>query len=58
MLETLAALSGYYVTRADLDRTMQVLGSLATGVEHGRQWFVTVIDAYTGMVMLLRGELD
>ena len=58
LFATLAALSGYYVTRADLDRTMQVLGSLATGVEHGRQWFVPVIDAYTGMVMLLRGELD
>lgn len=58
LFATLAALSGYYVTRADLDRTMQVLGSLAAGVEHGRQWFAPVIDAYAGMVMLLRGELE
>ena len=58
LFATLAALSGYYVTRADLDRTMQVLGSLATGVEHGRQWFGPVIDAYAGMVTLLRGDFD
>ncbi len=58
LFATLAALSGYYVTRADLDRTVQVLGSLATGVEHGRQWFGPVIDAYAGMVTLLRGDFD
>ena len=37
---------------------MQVLESLATGVQHGRQWFGPVIDGYAGMVSLLRGELD
>ena len=58
LFATLAALRGYYVTRADLDRTMQVLESLATGVQHGRQWFGPVIDGYAGMVSLLRGELD
>lgn len=58
LFATMAALTGYYVTRADLQRTMQVLGSLAAGVEHGRQWFAPVIDAYSGMVMLLRGELE
>ena len=30
---------------------MQVLGSLATGVQHGRQWFAPVIDGYAGMVI-------
>ena len=58
LFATLAALRGYYVTRGDLDRTMQVLESLATGVQHGRQWFGPVIDGYAGMVSLLRGELD
>lgn len=58
LFATLAGLRGYYVTRADLDRTMQVLESLAAGVHHGRQWFRPVIDEYAGMVSLLRGDLD
>ncbi|CAM2950623.1 cyclase [Mycobacterium intermedium] len=56
LFATLAALAGYYVTRADLDRAVQVVESLRAGVRHGRQWFAPVIDAYLGMVALLRGE--
>ncbi|OBA79601.1 cyclase [Mycobacterium sp. 1164966.3] len=58
LFATLAALAGYYVTRADLDRVEQVLESLRAGVEHGRDWFAPVIEAYRGLVMLLRGEYD
>jgi class 3 adenylate cyclase/tetratricopeptide (TPR) repeat protein len=58
LFATLAALAGYYVSRADLRRVEQVLESLRAGLEHGRQWFVPVIEAYGGMVALLRGEFD
>jgi class 3 adenylate cyclase/tetratricopeptide (TPR) repeat protein len=58
LFATLAALAGYYVTRADLHRVVKVLESLRTGLQHGRKWFVPVIDAYFGLVALLRGEFD
>jgi class 3 adenylate cyclase/tetratricopeptide (TPR) repeat protein len=58
LFATFAALAGYYITRADLDRVVQVVESLRIGVEHGRQWFAPVIDAYLGLAALLRGELD
>ena len=58
LFATLAALAGYYVSRADLRRVEQVLESLRAGLEHGRQWFVPVIEAYAGLVTLLRGEFD
>jgi class 3 adenylate cyclase len=58
LFATLAALAGYYVSRADLRRVEQVLESLRAGLEHGRQWFVPVIEAYGGLVALLRGEFD
>ena len=58
LFATLAALAGYYVSRADLRRVEQVLESLRGGLEHGRQWFVPVIEAYAGLVTLLRGEFD
>ena len=34
LFATLAALAGYYVTRADLSRVVQVLEALRTGLEH------------------------
>jgi len=46
LFATLAALAGYYVSRADLRRVEQVLESLRASLEHGRQWFVPVIEAY------------
>ncbi len=55
---TLAALPGFYVTRADLRRTVQALELLAAGLEHGRKWFRPVIDATFGLVAFLRGEFD
>ena len=58
LFATLAALAGYYVSRADLRRVEQVLESLRGGLEHGRRWFVPVIEAYAGLVTLLRGEFD
>jgi class 3 adenylate cyclase/tetratricopeptide (TPR) repeat protein len=58
LFATLAALAGYYVTRADLRRVVKVLDSLRSGLAHGREWFVPVIDAYFGLVALLRGEFD
>jgi class 3 adenylate cyclase/tetratricopeptide (TPR) repeat protein len=58
LFATLAALAGYYITRADLDRVEQVLESLRTGVEHGRDWFAPVIEAYLGLSTLLRGEFN
>jgi class 3 adenylate cyclase/tetratricopeptide (TPR) repeat protein len=58
LFATLAALAGYYVTRADLHRVVKVLESLRTGLQHGRKWFVPVIDAYFGLVALMRGEFD
>jgi class 3 adenylate cyclase/tetratricopeptide (TPR) repeat protein len=56
LFATLAALTAYYITRADLRRAEQVLESLRSGLEPGRQWFVPVIEANGGMVALLRGE--
>ena len=58
LFATLAALEGYYVTRADLRRVVQVLEALRTGLEHGRQWFDSVIAANFGLVAFLRGEFD
>ena len=58
LFATLAALAGYYVTRADLRRVVQVLEALRTGLEHGRQWFDSVIAAQFALVAFLRGEFD
>ena len=58
LFATLAALEGYYVTRADLRRVVQVLEALRTGLKHGRQWFIPVIEEYVGLVAFLRGEFD
>jgi class 3 adenylate cyclase len=58
LFATFAALAGYYVSRVDLPRVAQVLESLRAGLEHGRPWFVPVIDAYAGLADLLRGEFD
>ena len=58
LFATLIALTGYYVTRADLRRTAQVLESLRAGLEQGRQWFRPVIEAWFGVVAWLRGEFD
>jgi tetratricopeptide (TPR) repeat protein len=58
LFATLAAVAGYYVTRADLRRVVQVLESLRTGLEHGRPWFIPVIEEYAGLLALLRGEFD
>ena len=58
LFATLLALAGYYVTRADLRRTVQVLESLRAGLEQGRQWFRPVIEAEFGVVAWLRGEFD
>ena len=40
LFATLAALPGYYVTRAELHRLAQVIGSLRTGLEQGGSGFV------------------
>jgi class 3 adenylate cyclase/tetratricopeptide (TPR) repeat protein len=58
LFATLAALPGYYVTRAELHRLAHVIGSLRTGLEQGRQWFRPVIEELLGLVALLRGEFD
>ena len=58
LFATLAALAGYYVTRVDLRGLAQVIESLRRAAEHGRQWFVPVIEEYTGLRALLRGEFD
>ena len=58
LFATLAALASYYVTRVDLRRVVQVIESLRKAAEHGRQWFVPVIEEYTGLLALLRGEFD
>jgi hypothetical protein len=58
LFATLAALPGYYVTRAELRRFTQVIESLRTGLEEGRQWFRPVIEALFGLVAWLRGEFD
>jgi class 3 adenylate cyclase/tetratricopeptide (TPR) repeat protein len=58
LFATLAAVAGYYVTRVDLRRLVQVIESLRSGAEHGRQWFVPVIEEYVGLLALLRGEFD
>jgi tetratricopeptide (TPR) repeat protein len=58
LFATLLALTGYYVTRADLRRTVQVLESLRAGVEQGRQWLRPAIEAAFGMVAWLRGDFD
>ncbi|MFG1931199.1 ATP-binding protein [Mycobacterium sp. NPDC048908] len=56
LFATLAALEGYYVTRADLRRVVEVLEALRTGLVHGREWFEPVIESNTGLVAFLRGE--
>ena len=58
LFATLAALAGYYIARADLRRTAQVLESLRAGLEEGRHWFRPVIEALFGVVAWLRGEFD
>ena len=58
LFATLPALAGYYLTRADLRRAVQVLESLRAGLEEGRQWFRPVIEAWFGVVAWLRGEFD
>jgi tetratricopeptide (TPR) repeat protein len=58
LFATLAALADYYVTRADLRRVLHVLELLRTGLKHGRQWFIPVIEEYVGLLALLRGEFD
>ena len=55
---TLTALYGYYVTRADLRRTVQVIESLRAGVEQGRPWLRPAIETLFGVTALLRGEFD
>jgi tetratricopeptide (TPR) repeat protein len=58
VFSTLTALAGYYVIRADLRRTAQVLESLRAGLEQGRPWFRPVIESRFGAVAWLRGEFD
>ncbi|HWT48004.1 MAG TPA: adenylate/guanylate cyclase domain-containing protein [Mycobacterium sp.] len=56
LFATLVALTGYYISLADLRRAAQVLEVLRTGLEQGRQWFRPVIDASFGLVACMRGE--
>jgi class 3 adenylate cyclase/tetratricopeptide (TPR) repeat protein len=58
LFATLAALLGYYITRADLRRAAQVLEVLRTGLEHGRQRLGPAIEGGLGCVAWLRGEFD
>ena len=53
---TLLALAGYYTTRADLRRSVQVIESLRAGLEQGRQWFGPMIEFFFGVMAWLRGE--
>jgi predicted ATPase len=56
LFATLTALTGYYISRADLRRVVPVLEVLRAGLEQGRQWFRSAIEARFGMVAWLRGE--
>jgi class 3 adenylate cyclase len=54
----LALVMGYYLTRADLRRVVQVLESLRAGVGEGRQWLRPVIEACFGVVAVPCGDFD
>ena len=56
LFATLFALHAYYITRADLRRTEQVLEPLRAGLEQGRQWSDEAIEMLVGIAAWLRGE--
>jgi class 3 adenylate cyclase/tetratricopeptide (TPR) repeat protein len=56
LIATLVAVVGYYQTRGDLRRCMQLLESLRVGLGDGRKWFRRVIEANIAIVAWLRGE--
>lgn len=58
LVATLAALTGYYVVRADLRRADQVGALLRAGVGEERRWFRPVIESLYGTVASVRGEID
>jgi predicted ATPase len=58
LVSTLVALTGYYFTRADLHRTVQVAESLRAGLEQERLWFRPVIEGTFGALAWLRGDFD
>ncbi len=58
LFATLAAVASYYFARADLRRTGQMLESLRVGLGEGRQWFRPAIEALSGAVAWLRGDVD
>jgi hypothetical protein len=58
LIATLLAGASYYIWRADLRRTAQLLEMVQAGPDQGRRWFRPAIDGFLGMVAFFRGEYD
>jgi class 3 adenylate cyclase/tetratricopeptide (TPR) repeat protein len=58
LVATLIALAGYYMSRGDLRRTVQVMESLRDAPDEGRKFFRPVVNSCLAILAWLRGELD
>lgn len=58
LFATLMALFTYYVGRADLHRSQQIVESLRVGVDNGREWWRTENIGGSGTLAWLRGDFD
>ncbi len=56
LFATLMALFTYYVGRADLHRSQQIVESLRVGVDNGREWWLTENIGGSGTLAWLRGD--
>jgi class 3 adenylate cyclase len=56
LFATLMALFTYYVGRADLHRSQQIVESLRVGIENGREWWRTENIGGSGTLAWLRGD--
>jgi tetratricopeptide (TPR) repeat protein len=54
---TLVSVSGYYISRADLNRAAHVLGIVESAPDMGRGWLRPAINGALGMIAFLRGEM-
>jgi class 3 adenylate cyclase/tetratricopeptide (TPR) repeat protein len=58
LVATLIAVAGYYFSRGDLRRTVQVMESLRDAPDDGRKFFRPHTNSCLGILAWLRGELD
>ena len=58
LFDTLSALIGYYIPRAELHRARYLLDSLAARVTRHRPWSYQAIESSLGSVLWLQGEFN